>query len=175
MSHTDDMALYTKEYIMENQDTITPPPTPSVYHGLFVSVVEHLGGRFLSSSSVVFDYCGWKVVNGVATPSKSAHVMSMIFNHSMNDEGMSEWWGITEDSEVVMLQLPRPRTGKRYYAFVKSPPRSVKFEDNHRIRWLVGEATQNLLAPKRGDHVSGRVTPLMEQFFASRGVIVDRS
>jgi hypothetical protein len=99
----------------------------------------------------------------------------MVFNHSKNEEGESEWWGIDEEHSVVMLRLPLPRTGKRYYAFVKTPPTKTKFVNQQRVRWLLGEGSQNLLTPKRGDHVSGRVTPLMEQFFASRGVIVDRS
>jgi hypothetical protein len=172
------MALYTKEYIMENQaitNDTTAPTTPLIYNGLTLSVVEHLMGRFLSDSSVIFEYCGWKVIDGVATPSKCKYPVGMVFNHSVAADGSDEWWGITEEMEVVRLQLPAPRTGARHYAFVKTPPSTVKFVDNHRIRWLVGEGAQNLLTPVRGDHVSGRITPLMEQFFVSRGVTVDHS
>jgi hypothetical protein len=168
------MALILR-YIMSNQANTNGTTTPVVYHGLSIAVVEQLMGRFLSSSSVIFEYCGWKVIDGVATPSKCKYPVGMVFNHSVSDDGVDEWWGITEGMDLVRLRLPYPRTGVRHYAFVKTPPTAVKFVENHRIRWLIGEGAQNLLTPVRGDHVSGHITPLMEQFFVIRGVIVDRS
>jgi hypothetical protein len=166
-----------KEYIMSKTE-ITPTSvatTPTVYLGLNISAIEHLVGRFLSSSSLMFGYCGWKIVDGIATPSKSKEAMAMLFNHSVSESGDHEWWGITEDNSVVKLRLPHPRSGVRYYAFVKNSPAETKFEGNHRIRWLLGSGLQNLLTPQKGDHVSGRITPLMSQFFTGRGVIVDRT